>query len=180
MLNAYVAPRHVFAGHAAHAAGCARCRRGGLSRARSVRANAADEARADTVEHHRAERRTDDVHRRHPHEGPARNPRLGARGIYNGTAHWPEASGSIANCAVPVRGREATCTFSIPPRPGVYAAAFFHDEDSDREFDTGFLGIPLEGYAFSRDAHAALSAPSFASAAFRVPLRTPVSATMRY
>jgi|GEM_PF-5748941 len=101
-------------------------------------------------------------------------------GIYNGTAHWPEADGSIANCAVPVRGREATCTFSIPPRPGVYAAAFFHDEDSDREFDTGFLGIPLEGYAFSRDAHAALSAPSFASAAFRVPLRTPVSATMRY
>ena len=101
-------------------------------------------------------------------------------GLYDGTAHWPEASGSIANCAVPVRGREATCTFTIPPRAGVYAAAFFHDEDGDREFDTGFLGIPLEGYAFSRDAHAALSAPSFASAAFRVPLRTPVSATMRY
>lgn len=101
-------------------------------------------------------------------------------GLYDGTAHWPEASGSIANCAVPVRGREATCTFTIPPRAGMYAAAFFHDEDGDREFDTGFLGIPLEGYAFSRDAHAALSAPSFGSAAFRVPLRTPVSATMRY
>lgn len=101
-------------------------------------------------------------------------------GLYNGAAHWPEEPGSMAHCATPVRGTQVVCSFTIPARPGLYAAAFFQDEDGDGDIDTGFLGIPTEGYAFSRDAHAALSAPSFAAGAFHVPVRTPVFATMRY
>lgn len=103
-------------------------------------------------------------------------------GLYDGPGRWPDKDGSMAICTVAVtaRTREATCTFTIPARPGLYAAAFFEDEDGDRVFDTNWLGIPIEGYAFSRDAHAALSAPSFERAAFRVPVQTPVVATMRY
>jgi len=49
--------------------------------------------------------------------------------------------------------------------PGAYAVAAYHDENGNGEFDQGFLGLPLEGYGFSRDASGFLSAPSFSSAA---------------
>ena len=100
-------------------------------------------------------------------------------GIYKDPNLWTENAGIVSICTVMVHAHEATCTFTVP-RPGRYAAAFFHDEDGDRVLDKNFLGIPTEGYAFSRDAHAALSAPAFERAAFDVPLRAPVIATMRY
>ena len=100
-------------------------------------------------------------------------------GIYKDPNLWTDNAGIVSICTVMVHAHEATCTFTVP-RPGRYAAAFFHDEDGDRVLDKNFLGIPTEGYAFSRDAHAALSAPAFERAAFDVPLRAPVSATMRY
>ena len=65
--------------------------------------------------------------------------------------------------------------------PGRYAIGVMHDEDNDGHFDTGFLGIPSEGYGFSRDARGTLSAPSFESASFEYVggvLTVPV--TMRY
>lgn len=108
--------------------------------------------------------------------------RVGGRvfgGIYRDPELWTEDPGIISTCSVRVRAREATCTFSVL-RPGRYAAAFFHDWDGDGVIDKNFLGIPTEGYAFSRDAHAALSAPAFERAAFAVPLRSTVYATMRY
>ena len=100
-------------------------------------------------------------------------------GIYKDPNLWTENAGIVSICTVMVHAHEATCTFTVP-RAGRYAAAFFHDEDGDRVLDKNFLGIPTEGYAFSRDAHAALSAPAFERAAFDVPLRAPVIATMRY
>lgn len=100
-------------------------------------------------------------------------------GIYRDPELWTEDPGIVSICTVMVRAHEATCTFAVL-RPGRYAAAFFHDEDGDRVLDKNFLGIPTEGYAFTRDAHAALSAPAFERAAFDVPLTAPVFATMRY
>ncbi len=100
-------------------------------------------------------------------------------GIYKDPNLWTDNAGIVSICTVMVHAHEATCTFTVP-RAGRYAAAFFHDEDGDRVLDKNFLGIPTEGYAFSRDAHAALSAPAFERAAFDVPLRAPVIATMRY
>lgn len=100
-------------------------------------------------------------------------------GIYKDPNLWTDNAGIVSICTVMVHAHEATCTFTVR-RPGRYAAAFFHDEDGDRVLDKNFLGIPTEGYAFSRDAHAALSAPAFERAAFDVPLRAPVIATMRY
>lgn len=52
--------------------------------------------------------------------------------------------------------------------PGRYAVAVFHDENANGEFDQGFFGIPLEGYAFSNGATAFLSAPGFDEAAVTV------------
>jgi uncharacterized protein (DUF2141 family) len=53
--------------------------------------------------------------------------------------------------------------------PGTYAVALFHDENGDNEFATSFLGIPREGYGFSNDASAFLSAPGFHESAFELP-----------
>lgn len=52
--------------------------------------------------------------------------------------------------------------------PGTYAIAAYHDENSNRSFDKGLLGWPLEGYGFSNDAPVFLGAPPFARAAFPV------------
>ncbi len=53
--------------------------------------------------------------------------------------------------------------------PGTYALAVYHDENENREFDRGFLGIPLEGYGFSNDAGVFFGPPDFADAAVTVP-----------
>ena len=52
--------------------------------------------------------------------------------------------------------------------PGRYAVAVYHDENGNGEFDQGFFGIPLEGYAFSNGATAFLGAPGFDEAAVTV------------
>ena len=47
-----------------------------------------------------------------------------------------------------------------------YAIAVYHDENDNDSFDQGFLGIPLEDYAFSNNAAVFLGPPSFDDAAF--------------
>lgn len=37
------------------------------------------------------------------------------------------------------------------PAPGRYSVALYHDENGNKEFDQDFLGIPSEGYGFSRN-----------------------------
>ena len=47
-----------------------------------------------------------------------------------------------------------------------YAIAVYHDENENDSFDQGFLGIPLEDYAFSNNAKVFLGPPIFDDAAF--------------
>lgn len=49
-------------------------------------------------------------------------------------------------------------------RPGIYAAAAFHDENRSGDFDTNFIGLPREGYGFSNGARALLGPPAFEDA----------------
>lgn len=53
-------------------------------------------------------------------------------------------------------------------KPGMYAAMLFHDENGNGEFDRSPNGMPLEGYAFSRNAKGNYGPPSFEQAAFEV------------
>lgn len=50
-------------------------------------------------------------------------------------------------------------------RPGVYAIAAFHDINGDGKMDT-VLGIPREGFAFSRNPGLRPRAPRFGEASF--------------
>jgi uncharacterized protein (DUF2141 family) len=49
---------------------------------------------------------------------------------------------------------------------GNYAIKVFHDENSNRELDSNFLGIPTEDYGFSNDASSWFGPPSWEKAMF--------------
>lgn len=52
--------------------------------------------------------------------------------------------------------------------PGRYALNAYHDENDNGKMDRNLIGIPTEGYAFSRDAKGRRGPPAFEDAAFDV------------
>jgi uncharacterized protein (DUF2141 family) len=52
--------------------------------------------------------------------------------------------------------------------PGRYAVIVVHDENDNGRLDANVLGVPTEGYGFSKDARGFLSAPSFDAAAITI------------
>ena len=64
-----------------------------------------------------------------------------------------------------IRKTQARCDFE-DITPGVYAIAVVHDENMNGKLDTNWIGIPREGYGFSKDARGVLGAPSFSAASF--------------
>jgi uncharacterized protein (DUF2141 family) len=66
---------------------------------------------------------------------------------------------------IKIKRTQARCDFEDIP-PGRYALAVIHDENMNGRLDTNRLGVPTEGYGFSNDAKAFLSAPSFRAASF--------------
>ena len=66
---------------------------------------------------------------------------------------------------IKIKDAQARCDFEDIP-PGRYALAVIHDENMNGKLDTNWRGAPTEGYGFSNDAKAFLSAPSFRAASF--------------
>jgi uncharacterized protein (DUF2141 family) len=64
-----------------------------------------------------------------------------------------------------VQDRQARCDFADIPS-GTYALAVIHDENKDGKLEANWVGVPTEGYGFSNDAKALMSAPSFDAASF--------------
>lgn len=46
-------------------------------------------------------------------------------------------------------------------KPGKYAFRYFHDENSNDEFDVNWMGIPKEGFGFSNNATGVFRSPAF-------------------
>lgn len=65
-----------------------------------------------------------------------------------------------------VKSGTETFTFNDLPK-GEYAVALYHDANSDGKCNTNLLGIPKEGYAFSRNFRPKLAAPKFEDAKFK-------------
>ena len=99
--------------------------------------------------------------------------------IFDRAGEFPEGE-EIRKIAVPATpGSLQVVTDGLAP--GRYAIAFFHDADGDDRFRTNFLGLPREGFGFSRDPVVFLSAPDFEDAAISLEgPETTVSATMKY
>ncbi|HEX7693390.1 MAG TPA: DUF2141 domain-containing protein [Sphingomonas sp.] len=64
--------------------------------------------------------------------------------------------------------------------PGTYAAALIHDENSNAKLDT-LMGIPREGFGFSRNPRIGFGPPRFAAAQFALGgVAEKQQITMRY
>jgi uncharacterized protein (DUF2141 family) len=66
---------------------------------------------------------------------------------------------------IKIRKSQARCDFMDIP-PGTYAMVVIHDENMNGKLDTNVLGIPKEGYGFSKDAKKWLGTPTFSDASF--------------
>jgi uncharacterized protein (DUF2141 family) len=76
---------------------------------------------------------------------------------------FPKADGVVAEIITRADSDHIQASFS-DIGSGPFAIAVFHDENENREFDTGFFGIPVEGYGFANDARVVFGPPSFEAA----------------
>ncbi|MEX2451596.1 MAG: DUF2141 domain-containing protein [Rhodospirillales bacterium] len=88
--------------------------------------------------------------------------------LYDHSDAFPKSKTAVMGGKAPAKKGTVEIRFT-GLKPGRYAAALYHDENDNGKFDQGIFGIPLEGYAFSNNAKAFLSAPSFEDAAFDLP-----------
>ena len=92
---------------------------------------------------------------------------------FEGAIANAETSGIMADrnrlVGVAMRARSGSqqAVFTQLP-PGRYAVIVVHDENDNGRLDANALGVPTEGYGFSKDARGFLSAPSFDAAAISI------------
>ncbi len=90
-----------------------------------------------------------------------------AIGINDSPEGWPRSPKLDPNW-LKSKKPDGTMTVRIPDLPyGTYAVSALDDENKNLEMDT-FLGIPQEGYGFSRDAKVKLSPPKFEDCEFKI------------
>ena len=87
--------------------------------------------------------------------------------LYDDPEKFPAPEGMIRDVEVSISERTARYTFSTLDHKD-YAIAIYHDANDNNSFDQGFLGIPLEDYAFSNNVGVFLRPPSFSDAAFNL------------
>lgn len=73
----------------------------------------------------------------------------------------------VAKVRVPAQAGTFRACLNLP-KPGTYALAAYHDEDGDGRLTRNFLGVPVEGYAFSNDPTVVLAPPAFDAVAITV------------
>ncbi|WP_242044933.1 DUF2141 domain-containing protein [Anabaena azotica] len=64
--------------------------------------------------------------------------------------------------------------------PGRYAVAVIHDANNDGKLNTGILGIPKEGFGFSRNPRIGIGAPSFQDTAISVMGESTIQIKLNY
>ncbi|NOX86390.1 MAG: DUF2141 domain-containing protein [Chlorobi bacterium] len=65
-------------------------------------------------------------------------------------------------------------------KPGKYAVAVFHDENSDDTLNFRAMGVPIEGIGFSGNVKKRIRPPGFALASFRLEKDTTIAIKMIY
>ena len=82
-------------------------------------------------------------------------------------AHFPDCRGdpSAYRQSVPAATSQLRLSGVVP---GHYAISLFHDQNSNAKLDT-FLGVPREGFGFSRNPVIRFGAPKFDSVDIELP-----------
>ena len=87
--------------------------------------------------------------------------------VYDRADAFEKREGAAAT--VRIRARKGRISLTLDGLPaGRYAVVAFHDEDGDGALDANLLGIPSEGFGFSRGARGFMGPPAFADAAVTV------------
>lgn len=88
--------------------------------------------------------------------------------------------GRLSRIRVPAQTGEVRVCIPVPAA-GSYAISLYHDEDANKKLTKNWLGLPTEGYGFSRDAAVSYRLPQLDETVFTaLPGDTPVRITMRY
>ena len=94
-------------------------------------------------------------------------------------AHFPDCDRDPAALTQSVSATARRIEFGSVP-VGRYAIAVFHDENNNRKLDT-FLGVPREGFGFSRNPTISFGAPHFDKVDIKiVPGLSRASVRMQY
>jgi uncharacterized protein (DUF2141 family) len=88
--------------------------------------------------------------------------------LYDNRRAFAAKQGQAHGATTRTRNRGAVVVFD-DVLPGRYAWAFFQDENGNQKLDTNLLGIPSEGFGFSRDAMGKLGPPTFEAGAIDIP-----------
>jgi uncharacterized protein (DUF2141 family) len=102
--------------------------------------------------------------------------------LWSAALTYPDCAKSVphARRAIPPEGGTARTVFDGLP-PGTYAISVLHDENGNGVMDSSWLGVPREGFGFSRIPRlVAMRAPTFEEASFRVEADGSVTVTMIY
>ena len=74
---------------------------------------------------------------------------------------------AVTDKVVPAHPGETVVTIENL-KPGIYAVKLFQDFNRNGEFDMSWIGLPIEKYGFSNDAHPTFSEPSFDATKFEL------------
>lgn len=82
---------------------------------------------------------------------------------------FPRCRGVAGAHGATADAEEGTITFTFTGvKPGRYAIALLHDENSNGKADRALGMMPKEGFGFSRDAKVRMGPPKFSDAAFDI------------
>ncbi len=88
-------------------------------------------------------------------------------GVFKAADGFPaDRAKSVAWQVQPANG---TGVFTLDLPPGDYAVSVLHDENRNGHIDTGFLGIPTEGYGVTNNPKPRRRAATFGEATFTLP-----------
>jgi uncharacterized protein (DUF2141 family) len=99
--------------------------------------------------------------------------------VFDSPDGWPgddDDSKAIRHLVAHLDGKgEGTISTMATTLPaGTYAASVLHDENNNGEMDTGFLGVPLEGYGFTNNPKVMFERPKFDQCVFEVKPEGPM------
>ena len=86
--------------------------------------------------------------------------------LYKDGKNWLSLQ-TFRNAVEPIKNKSVEVTFADLPT-GDYAISLFHDENTNRELDLNFMGIPTERFAFSNIEGMIYSKPAFNTCKFKI------------
>lgn len=91
--------------------------------------------------------------------------------LNNSEENYENKKQAFRGITVNIIDLKATFTFENLPY-GIYAIKTYHDQNSNRELDTNFMGMPIENYGFSNNARGTFGPASWEDAKFRFEVQT--------